>query len=102
LAGARTVSRVTPEGQPQTLRAFAADRAGRGPLLVLWDQRDPFDGEDQPPLAVTWPWLADAASVTDAFGQSWTIPSQDGGLRLSVTDTPLLIEASLQPPERAG
>src|SRR5690348_12040055 len=102
LAGARTVSRITPGDQQGTLRAFEASRAGRGPLLVLWDQRDPFDGEDQPPLTVTWPWTALAASVTDAFGQSWTIPSQGGGLRLSVTDTPLLIEASLQPPEGAG
>lgn len=95
LAGARTVSRVSPggpEGQRGTLRAFEAYRAGRGPLLVLWDQRDPFDGEDQPPLTVIWPWPAPAASVIDAFGQSWTIPSQDGSLRLSVTDTPLFVE----------
>jgi hypothetical protein len=93
LAGTRTVSRVTPEGQPGTLRAFEADRAGRGPLLVLWDARDPFDGEDQPPLAVTWPWPAEAATVTDAFGQSGVVPVQDGRLRLPVTDTPLLIES---------
>jgi hypothetical protein len=105
LAGARTVSRITPEGpegQQGTLRAFEADRAGRGPLLVLWDQRDPFDGEDQPPLTVTWPWPAAAAAVTDAFGRSWTVPARDGGLRLAVTDTPLLIEASLEPPEGTG
>jgi hypothetical protein len=95
LAGARTVSRVTPAGQPGSLRAFEADRAGRGPLLVLWDQRDPFDGEDQPPLTVTWPWPAAAAAVTDAFGHARTVPAPDGALRLAVTGTPLLIEASL-------
>jgi hypothetical protein len=66
---------------------------------VLWDQRDPFDGEDQPPLTVTWPWPATAAAVTDAFGHSRTVPAPDGALRLAVTDTPLLIEASL--PARA-
>jgi hypothetical protein len=95
LAGTRTVSRITREGQQESLRAFAADRPGRGPLLVLWDQRDPFDGEDQPPLTVTWPWPwpAQAATVTDAFGQSGAVPVQDGQLRLSVTDTPLLIES---------
>jgi len=92
LAGARTVSRVTLEGQQETLRAFAADRAGRGPLLVLWDQRDPFDGEDQPPLTVTWPWSAPVAVITDAFGRSRTLQAQDGELHLTVTDTPLLIE----------
>jgi hypothetical protein len=102
LAGARTVSRVTPEGQPETLRAFAADRAGRGPLLVLWDQRDPFDGEDQPPLTVTWPWPAAAATVTNAFGHVSTVPAQNGRLRLPVSDTPLFVEASLQAPEGTG
>src|SRR5205814_3510328 len=102
LAGARTVSRVTPQGQQETLRAFEADRTGRGPLLVLWDQRDPFDGEDQPPVTVTWPWPAAAATVTDAFGQSWTAPAQDGKLRLPVTGTPLLVEVSLEAPEGAG
>ena len=92
LADARSVSRVARDGQPATLQAFEADRAGRGPLLVLWDQRDPFDGEDQPPVTVTWPWPAATAAVTDAFGRSWTARPQDGRLRLPVTDTPLLIE----------
>jgi hypothetical protein len=102
LAGARTVSRVTPEGAQKTLRAFEADRAGRGPLLVLWDARDPFDGEDQPPVTVTWPWPAAAAAVTDAFGRSRTVSAQDGRLRLPVSDTPLFIEASLEAPEGPG
>src|SRR5689334_1302624 len=102
LAGTRTVSRITPGDQPGTLRAFEASRAGRGPLLILWDQRDPFDGEDQPPLTVTWPWPTPAAVVTDAFGDSRTVLAQDGELRLAVTDTPLLIESSLEAPEGAG
>jgi hypothetical protein len=93
LADAQTVSRITPPDQPGTLRAFEVKRAGREPLLVLWDHRDPFDGEDQPPVPVTWPWPAEAAAVTDAFGQTWTGPAPDGRLRLAVTDTPLLIES---------
>ena len=57
MAGARAVSRVTADGPPG-LYAFEVDRAGRGPLLVVWDHRDPFDGEDEPPAEVTWPWPA--------------------------------------------
>jgi hypothetical protein len=102
LAGARTVSRITPDGQPGTLRAFEAARTGRGPLLVLWDHRDPFDGEDQPPVPVTWPWPAEAAAVTDAFGHCRVVRSQNARLSLLVSDTPLLIEGSLQAPERPG
>jgi hypothetical protein len=61
---------------------------------VLWDHRDPFDGEDQPPVPVTWPWPwpAEAAAVTDAFGHSRIVPSQNARLNLLVTGTPLLIE----------
>jgi hypothetical protein len=93
LAGAQAVSRITPDGPPGTLRAFEAKRAGRGPLLVLWDQRDPFDGEDQPPVTVTWPWPAPTAAVTDAFGHSRIVRSQDARLNLLLTDTPLFIES---------
>jgi hypothetical protein len=53
---------------------------------------NPFDGEDQPPVPVTWPWPAPTATITDAFGHSRTIPAQGGQLNLLVTDTPLLIE----------
>ena len=93
LAGAQAVSRITPDGQPGTLRAFEATRAGRGPLLVLWDQRDPFDGEDQPPVPVTWPWSATTATITDAFGHSRIVPPEDARLNLLLTDTPVFIES---------
>jgi hypothetical protein len=102
LAGARTVSRITPDSQPETLRAVEATRTGRGPLLVLWDHRDPFDGEDQPPVSVIWPWPAESATVTDAFGHSGIVWSRNAQLSLLVSDTPLLIEGSLQAPEWPG
>ena len=51
---------------------------GRGPLLVVWDHRDPFDGEDEPPAEVSWPWPAAGATVTDVFGRTWTTRCQDG------------------------
>jgi hypothetical protein len=90
LAGARAVTRVRASGPP-ALHAVSVDRPGRGPLLVLWDQRDAFDGEDEPAAAVTWPWPATAAEVTDAFGRVRTVASRDGELRLAVSDTPLFI-----------
>ena len=92
LAGARTVSRVMTAGRP-ALHAFEIDRAERGPLLVLWDHRDPFDGEDEPPVTTTWPWPAVAATVTDVFGRTWTARRQDGQLLLPVSVTPLFVEA---------
>ena len=91
LAGAQAVTRHEAAGPP-TLHAVTVDRAGRGPLLVLWDHRDAFHGEDEPPVTVAWPWPAAAAAVTDAFGQSRTVAARDGQLRLPVSATPLFIE----------
>lgn len=94
LADARTVTRIEPAGPP-TLHAFEVGRAGRGPALVLWDHRDAFHGEDEPPVTVTCPWPADAATVTDAFGQTQTVESQDGLIRLPVSVTPLILTESV-------
>ena len=92
MTGARSVARVTTGDRPG-LRAFEVDRPGRGPLLVIWDHRDPFDGEDEPPAEVTWPWPAPAATVTDVFGRTSTVSGQHGQIRLPVSVTPLLVEA---------
>lgn len=92
MAGARSVSRV-PAGDQPGLYAFEVDRPGRGPLLVIWDHRDPFDCEDEPPAEVTWPWPAATATLTDMFGGTRTVSIQDGQIRLPVSVTPLLVEA---------
>ena len=57
---------------------------------MVWDQRDPFDGEDEPPVTVTWPWPAATATVTDAFGQAQTAEGRDGQIRLPVSRHPRL------------
>ncbi|HEU5420895.1 MAG TPA: hypothetical protein VFV41_24625 [Streptosporangiaceae bacterium] len=90
LAGARSVTRAELPGQP-SVRAFEVDRGERPPLLVLWDQRDAFDGEDQPPVTVSWPWPGEKATVTGVFGTTSTVSAEGGRLPLRVTDTPLFI-----------
>jgi hypothetical protein len=95
LAGARTVTRARSSDRP-TLHAFEVDRAGRGPLLVLWDHRDTFGGEDEPPVTITWPWPAATATITDVFGQARTVQGRDGQIRLPVSVTPIFVTE--QPP----
>lgn len=92
LAGTRRVTRVEVPDQP-TVYAFEVDRDGRGPLLVLWDHRDPFDGEDAPAVPVTWPWRAAGAVAVDALGAAQPIDIRDGLLRLHVSITPVLVHA---------
>lgn len=56
LAGVTGVKRIAPVAAPTTVHAFHVDREGRGPLLVAWDERDWFDGEDAPAVTATLPW----------------------------------------------
>ena len=91
LADATAVTRRELAGHP-SVRAFEVTRDNRGPLLVLWDQRDTFHGEDKPPAEVRWPWPAPAATLTDALGETWPVKAEDGALPLRVGATPLFAE----------
>jgi hypothetical protein len=93
LAGATSVTRAAGT-VPATLQAYRIDRAGRAPVLVFWDHRDAFAGEDEPPVAVTWPWPAATASVTDVFGQTENVQARDGQVELKVGVTPVYITRS--------
>jgi hypothetical protein len=76
LAGVEAVSRLDILEQPD-LFLFDVGRRGRGPLLVVWQQRDSFYGEDEPPVPFERPWPEPHAEVVDAFGQ--TQPVAKGG-----------------------
>lgn len=93
LAGADRVTRVEAT-QPPTLRAFHVARADRDPVLVLWDERDPFDGEDQPRVPVSWPWPAPSATAVDALGHALSTEVRDGRLHLELSDTPVFVIAA--------
>ena len=66
--GGRRDRRRCPNGP--SLSLFEVRRRRRGPLLVVWDQRDAFDGEDEPPVALDWPWPAAPPVAVDALGQA--------------------------------
>jgi hypothetical protein len=91
LAGATTVCRTTLPGMPGVW-AFDVERPGRGPLLVLWDHRDAFAGEDEPEVSVGVSWQAETATITDAFGAASTVRGDNGQLQLQVSVTPLFVE----------
>ncbi len=72
--------------------SVAVDRAGRGPLNVLWSEADPFI-EDAPPVLVELPWEAPEALAVDVFGSERKLSSREGQLSLGVTTTPVLVSA---------
>jgi hypothetical protein len=90
LDGAQTVTRI-PSGDRPTLHAFQVHRSGRQPVFVLWDHRDPFHGEDEPPVTIAWPWSGPAATITDVFGQTQTVRVSNGTIPLPVSVTPLFV-----------
>ncbi|GLX07578.1 hypothetical protein [Microbispora sp. NBRC 16548] len=96
LAGARRVTRVQC-ADPPGLYAFEVERAGRGPLLVLWDPRDMVDGEDEPPVPVSWPWPASTATAVDAFGEPLAVEVRDRRLLVAVSGTPVFISPVVSP-----
>ena len=96
LAGATEVACRELPDHP-SVRAFEVHRDGRGPLLALWDQRDAFHGEDEPPAKVRWPYPAPAATVTDAFGETWAVKAEDGALPFLLGATPLFAEPVTTP-----
>jgi hypothetical protein len=91
LAGVTSARRITVDNAP-SMFAFEVDRSGALPLLVVWDQRDWFDGEDLPPVTVRVPWAEDSALATDAFGYQHAVDVGGGHVRIAVSDTPTFIE----------
>ncbi|HXQ56500.1 MAG TPA: hypothetical protein VOA19_11955 [Actinomycetes bacterium] len=87
-----SVVRIEVPGRP-SLYLFEVRRRGLGPLLVVWDQRDSFSGEDDPPVAFDWPWPEARAAAVDAFGQPQPAEVRDGRVHLEASVTPLLITA---------
>jgi hypothetical protein len=75
------------------LYLFEVRSPDREPLLVVWDHRDSFSGEDDPPVPFDWPWPATRATVVDAFGQAQPVEVLDGRLHLRVSVTPLFVSA---------
>jgi hypothetical protein len=92
LAGVEAVSRLDILEQPD-LFVFDVGRRGRGTLLVMWQQRDSFYGEDEPPVPFEWPWPSSSATAIDALGQIQPVEVRDGRVRLHVSLTPLFVTA---------
>ena len=64
---------------------------GKG-LYVLWEKRDPMQGEDMPPQAFDLKTDGKRVKITDVFGKEKIRESKDGILHMNLTDTPVYVE----------
>jgi hypothetical protein len=92
LTGVECVTRVELTDQP-TVLAFNVHRTSDD-VTVVWERRDTFAGEADPPVGVDLPWSSSDAHAVDAFGQPRTTTLHLGRLHLEVTDTPVFIWSS--------
>jgi hypothetical protein len=93
LAGVEQVRRLDVPDRP-SLSLFEVQRGARGPLLVVWDARDLFAGEDEPPVLFEWPWQASQAHAIDALGQPQALELCGDRVVLPVGPTPIFISAA--------
>jgi hypothetical protein len=73
---------------------FELQRRTRPPAHAIWQRRDTFAGEDQPPIDVTLPWKSGLVTAVDVLGHQINATVADGKLRLPVSVTPIVLEAS--------
>jgi hypothetical protein len=92
LAGVERVARTEVPGR-SALYLFEVRRRGRDRLLVVWDHRDSFSGEDDPPVPFDWPWPTPRATAVDAFGHPHPAEVREGRLHLQVSNTPVFLTA---------
>lgn len=85
------IQRVELASHPN-IYLFEMRRHKRGPLFVIWERRDAFSGEDEPPTPFTWPWSAPLVLALDVFGETIATEVHNGHIHLSVSSTPLFLE----------
>ncbi|MBO0795809.1 MAG: hypothetical protein J2P36_33375, partial [Ktedonobacteraceae bacterium] len=72
LAGIEQVQRIEIPERP-AIYLFEVRRRERGPLLVVWERRDTFGGEENPAVSFEWPWSTSKAQAIDVFGEAVSI-----------------------------
>lgn len=93
LAGMEQVRRIEIPECPN-MYLFVVERRNRSLLYVVWDKRDTFSGEKEPPVPFEWSWPKSNARAVDVFGETIPIEVKDGYLRLLVSLTPVFIESN--------
>jgi hypothetical protein len=95
LSGVDHIERVAMPEAPG-VQAFRLYRSGgsSGPVHVLWDRRDAFDGECEPARPVTLDWPDADARAIDVFGVVQAAEVHSHTLRLRLTDTPVFVRPS--------
>ena len=94
LADATEVVRLDSDA---SITVVEVRRETRPPLTVFWRNGDVFAGEDEPGIAVEWPWQDGRPLAIDAFDASLPCECKHGALRLAVSVTPVFVTPEAGP-----
>jgi len=90
LRGMRSIKQLRTRNEDVHL--FAIEKGGGKRLYVLWEKRDPFRGEDQPPTSFQLDIKAKSMIIEDIFGKQEVKFVVQDSLKIEITDTPLYLE----------
>jgi hypothetical protein len=90
LVDVERVQRIEIPERP-SIYLFEIQRRALSPLLVIWERRDTFSGEDEPQTSFTWPWSTAQALAMDVFGKAILAEVHDGYLHLPISITPVFV-----------
>jgi hypothetical protein len=79
--------------EQQNVYLFRVEKHTGPGLHVIWEKRDLFDGEDQPPTKFLFNINAQQVKITDVFGRESIKVVSGGTVELGISDTPLYLEA---------
>ena len=91
LRGVKEVKRVEVAGRSDIF-LFEVDRHERESCFVVWQRRDAFSGEDDPPVSLQLPWPHKAANALDILGNDIAMNVTEKTLEIDVSLTPIFIE----------
>jgi hypothetical protein len=91
LAGIQEVKRIEIVGKP-SIFLFQVDRGQRGPLFVVWERGDEFNGENAPAVPFDCDWDSEKARAQDVLGHTVATSVKDRKLHLEISLTPIFIE----------
>jgi hypothetical protein len=88
------VERVTliPIPDKPSVFLFKVDRAAHEPMLVMWERRDLFSGEDQTAVPFEWEWQAPTVHAVDALGDQVSVSISNGKMKIAIGATPIFVE----------
>jgi hypothetical protein len=90
LAGIDSVKQIEMPDNPTIFLFEVRCRPDRR-VYVVWQRRDAFGGEDEPPIKFAWPAQLPDPKATDALGNAVGVTQANGQVSVMLSNTPIYV-----------